>query len=301
MARRERPFQFKQRARTNRRARRPSFGARLLDAHNRACDRVNRPGNRRQRMSRQSAIAGTAVPEDFEEHHLPMFKRILHWVLAFALVPLCFITVVTLFQRVNSENFILSFWRSSSFFYFTIGVALMIGWFISGLLNNFFLYLYVLGHEMTHAMFVYLCFGRISDIRVSTDGGYIMTNKSNIIIALSPYFVPFWSLVAISLHGFLNWSYPIPHSEDALILILGGTWCFHVIWTAWMIPKDQPDLKENGTFYSLMIIILANLIILGALMCITSNDLTFAKFAFNWWNNVLDSFEGFQRALGLGR
>jgi hypothetical protein len=48
---------------------------------------------------------------------------------------------------------------------------------------------------------------------------------------------------------------------------IGVTWAFHMVWTLWMIPRDQPDLKENGTFLSLVIIYLANLLVLVLLLC----------------------------------
>ena len=167
------------------------------------------------------------------------------------------------------------------------------------LYSDLLLLLYVLGHEMTHAMFVYLCGGRISDLRFNTDGGFIMTNKSNILIALAPYFVPFWSIVAISLYGFINFFMPSPYADEGLLVLLGATWCFHIIWTVWMIPKDQPDLKEHGTFFSLMIIILANLILLTVLLCMTQDHLTIKDFAWNWWNNILDLSEAGWRLLSF--
>jgi hypothetical protein len=37
-----------------------------------------------------------------------------------------------------------------------------------------------------------------------------------------------------------------------------------------MIPRDQPDLKQNGTFLSLVIIYLANVLVLVALFCMAS-------------------------------
>jgi hypothetical protein len=48
---------------------------------------------------------------------------------------------------------------------------------------------------------------------------------------------------------------------------MGVTWTFHMVWTLWMIPRDQPDLRENGTFLSLVIIYLANLVVLVMLLC----------------------------------
>ena len=71
----------------------------------------------------------------------------------------------------------------------------MVGWFWSGLLQSFFLYLYVLGHELTHVLFVVIFRGQVTDFHVSTQGGYITTNKTNLVIALSPYFVPFWAVI----------------------------------------------------------------------------------------------------------
>ncbi len=42
---------------------------------------------------------------------------------------------------------------------------------------------------------------------------------------------------------------------------LGFWWCFHLFWTAWIIPKDQPDLADNGTFFSLILVYFANLLL----------------------------------------
>lgn len=242
-------------------------------------------------MTRQAAIAATSdclEPDYFTLSNLRLF---LSWIMALALMPLCLVTVITLFQRVGQEHVLKTFWQSPEFFRFTVGAALMIAWLVIGVANDFFLLIYVLGHEMTHAMFVYFCGGRISDLRFSSDGGYIMTNKSNILIALAPYFVPFWSVVAVALYGFIDFFQPSSFADIVFLISIGFTWCFHIVWTIWMIPKDQPDLKEHGSFFSLMIIIFANLILLSFLLCVTQDHLTIKDFAFNWWNNILDLSE----------
>ena len=252
-------------------------------------------------MTRQAAIAGSS--EVFEGDFLPLTwaKRFLHWGLAFMLTPLCFITIITLLQQGSEEHILHSIWYSTELLCFLAGVGSMISWFVAGIANDRLLYLYVLGHEMTHAMFVYVCGGRISDIHFSSEGGYIMTNKSNILIALSPYFIPFWSAVLISVHSFASLWAPIPAGGLILTGLLGFTWTFHIIWTVWMIPKDQPDLKEHGTFLSLMIIVLANLLLISVMLCATSRDVKLSKFIFNWWNNCLDLTEAGLRLLpGFG-
>ena len=81
---------------------------------------------------------------------------------------------------------------------------------------------------------------------------------------------------------------PFRGQENALFAILGATWSFHLLWTLWIIPRDQPDLKENGTFLSLNIIYIANVILLSGLICLASRDLTWRDFVYNWANNCLD-------------
>ena len=298
MANRRISAKISPRSRNARRTRQPSFGERLQESYNQARDmRNSRSHSRRERMTRHAAIAGSADYLDPDSLNLPALKRVFSWLMALALLPLCFVTVITLFQRVGHQQILLTFWKSPEFFRFLIGAGITIAYLLFAKVTDALLLLYVLGHEMTHAMFVYLCGGRISDLRFSANGGYIMTNKSNILIALAPYFVPFWSIVAVSVYGFVNFFMPSTYADDGLLVLLGATWCFHIIWTVWMIPKDQPDLKEHGTFFSLMIIILANLILLTVLLCVTQDYLTIKDFAFNWWNNTLDLSEALGRLL----
>lgn len=268
----------------------------MAGVHTRACEEANRRGNSRQaRMTRQAAIAGTAETLDDDFLPLTWAKRVLHWLAAIALIPFCFVTMITIIEVLGDETMLGRVWYSTEFICFLAGSISILSWFIAGIANEKLLYLYVLGHEMTHATFVYLFFGRITAMHVSSDGGYIMTNKSNIVIALSPYFIPFWSAVLISLHSFATYFWEIPAEEFILMALLGFTWTFHVIWTLWMIPKDQPDLREHGIFLSLMIIILANLLLLSVMICATSSDIKLFSFIFEWWNNCLDLGEGLLR------
>ena len=273
----------------------------LLGLHQLARNQVNRRGGRRLNMTRQSAIAGSATAADYyeEEDFLSrsFLKRLFHWVIGIFLIPLCFITVITLIKESGEDRILETIWYSTNLVCFVAGALLMLSWFVLGIANDQLLYLYVLGHEMTHAMFVYVCGGRISAIHFSTEGGYVMTNKSNILIALSPYFIPFWSAVLISLHGFISLWADIPGGGLILTGLIGFTWTFHIVWTVWMIPKDQPDLKENGTFFSLMLIIFANLILFSLILCATSHEVQLLSFVFEWWNTCLDLGQGLLRLI----
>ena len=92
----------------SRRKRRAGWGASLLNVHQRAQIQVNLRGDRRRRgMTRQAAIADTARASDLYEDELlrlPLTRRILHWGLGILLMPLCFITAITLMKESGEER-----------------------------------------------------------------------------------------------------------------------------------------------------------------------------------------------------
>ena len=288
-------------------ARRPN----LIEAF-RTADKVARARSNRRIQTRKGgrtirATLDIPLPEigamdfdDEEDYSLSTVDRITRIILGILLIPLCIATGITLFQRVSSrvteDEFITEFWHTSEFFYFAIGTFLCAGWLLSGAGKKLFLYLYVLGHELTHVLFIFLSLGKVSGFSVGLDGGYVVTNKSNVLIALSPYFVPFWSLVSFGILYPVNHFAPMPYFRETLFAMLGASWTFHLLFTCWMIPRDQPDLKENETFFSLTIIILANIILFSGLIAIADPELGWRDFVYNWVNNYLDMFvEPFQR------
>lgn len=227
-------------------------------------------------------------------------KRLLRWTLAVALLPLCWITTWTFLARFSHATLYQGFWQTTEFWYFATGSLLMAGWFLTGLLQTLFLYLYVLGHELTHAVFVLLHRGKVMSFHVSSSGGYITTNKTNLIIALSPYFVPFWAVIFALLFGAARYFGDFSAVWDRLLYGgMGFAWTFHMLWTVWMIPRDQPDLKENGTFLSLVIIYLANLLILIALLCVAAETPWHdaQEFWMEWIKNAATSADRVWRAV----
>ncbi len=254
----------------NQRRTRVSFAKVFSSASRRAHEQANRKSDRR---SRKYVWVADASEMDYNVEPSEWLRRPLRWGVALLLLPLCWVTTWTFLSRFSAATVDQDFWKSPEFWYFATGALVMIGWFWSGLLQSFFLYLYVLGHELTHAVFVLLYQGKVTDFHVSAEGGYITTNKTNLVIALSPYFVPFWSVVCAVLYALLRYGAGISHEWDyALYAVMGVTWTFHMIWTLWMIPRDQPDLRENGTFLSLVVIYLANLLVLTGLLCLAEKS-----------------------------
>lgn len=265
----------------------PSFFELLGDVNRRAHEHANQRSGKRSTRSIRAAISNSAPI--LEEEETALSKRVIRWSIAVLLLPFCWVTAWTFLLRFEQMTVKHGFWQSAEFWYFATGILLMVGWFASGLLKSFFLYLYVLGHELTHAFFVVIYRGKVTDFHVSTKGGYITTNKTNLMIALSPYFVPWWSCVTVSAFVLLRLFFDLSKPWDlALYGIMGLTWTFHVVWTIWMIPRDQPDLRENGTFLSLVVIFFGNLLVLVGLLCLAANSPldSFKDFGREWLTNA---------------
>jgi hypothetical protein len=63
-----------------------------------------------------------------------------------------------------------------------------------------------------------------------------------------------------------------------LYAVIGATWAFHFTFTCWMIPKNQTDLTDQGTFFSLVVIYLMNLSLLSVMLILASRQITFESF-----------------------
>jgi hypothetical protein len=231
----------------------------------------------------------------------PSFAIPLTWIktlFGILLLPVCYITTSTflgVFANESSARALLI--HSAPLWFFSTGVVL---WAITFFGFPRPVYLYVLGHELTHALFVYLCLGRITSFKVDRTGGHIVTNRNNILISLSPYFFPLYSTLVILGFGiaglFVDLAAVHPSAiffghvafswSWILFLLIGFTWAFHFTFTAWMITKDQPDLKQNGTFFSLTLIYLINLLILSAFLVLASKATSRHDFLRTWLENA---------------
>ncbi len=255
----------------NHRRTRISLAEVLSQASRRAHEQANRPSGRREMKSVWAAIAASHGEEYSDT--LGGSKLWLRWLLAAVLLPFCWVTTWTFLSRFSDATVERGFWQTKEFLCFSGGVLIMLLGFGFRRIQVPLLYIYVLGHELTHALFVILFFGKVTDFSAKTTGGYITTNKSNLIIALSPYFVPFWSVVIALSYGLLRHFVVLgPWWEPGFYVWIGLTWTFHMVWTIWMLPRDQPDLKEHGRFFSLVIIYLANLLLLVALLCVAADS-----------------------------
>ena len=222
-----------------------------------------------------------------ERPQLVVPTRVLNTVIAVFLLPLVALWTKTFFVIFARETLRYHYWATEEFWFFGLGALLWLVAFF-GLPRRAVIYAYVYGHELTHAVWVWLMGGRVSEFEVRLDGGHIMTNKSNVWIALSPYFYPIYSVLVVILYA-IGWIFcdMAPYTRW-LFLALGITWTFHMSFTLWMIPKGQTDLSQHGTFFSLVIIYWMNLVLLTALLLLTAPHLTLRGFGREFFHNAVD-------------
>ncbi len=149
-----------------------------------------------------------------------------------------------------------------------IGLLVFFILFLMRVFGRALLYVYILGHELTHALTSILCFRGVAGIKVSLDGGYVDTEADNPVVALSPYFVPFWLIVWMGSVWAVQKLFPFHYGDYVLYGGFGFWLTFHVYWTIWVIPREQPDLLENGLYFSTLFIGLMNLIMLVIILAV---------------------------------
>jgi hypothetical protein len=199
------------------------------------------------------------------------------------LLPVCGVVTQTFFTAFARATVTQRLWTGEEFWFFSLGAVL---WLIAffGLPRP--ILIYVFGHEATHALWVWLMGGRVSRFRVGSDGGHVVTTKANFWIALAPYFFPIYSILTIAIYGGLSLFLNMQPYGRVLYAVIGITWAFHLTFTCWMIPKNQTDLTDQGTFFSLVVIYLMNLLLLSVMLVLASREITFESFGRDLLTNL---------------
>lgn len=229
---------------------------------------ARRPGHRVK-------VAPYVVPNNRlrpEYDPLMIPTRWVKFVFALFLIPFCAVLTQTFFTAFARATLTQHLWAAEEFWFFSLGAVL---WLIAFFGLSRPVILYVFGHELTHALWVWMMGGQVSRFRVGRDGGHIVTNKNNFLIALAPYFFPLYSILAIVAYGVLSLFYDVRPYGRLLYAVIGVTWAFHFTFTCWMIPKKQTDLSDHGTFFSLVIIYLMNLTLLSVMLVLAAREVTF--------------------------
>ena len=139
-------------------------------------------------------------------------------------------------------------------------------------------YVYTLGHEIMHVLTTWICGGGVRSFNVSKNGGAVGTTKANFFIMLSPYFIPTYTLILSFLYFLIPLFVDIPNIRTIYLFLAGFTLALHLIFTADVIKREQPDIINTGYLFSLVIIYIANLLLVGFVICLLFKGVTFENF-----------------------
>lgn len=199
-----------------------------------------------------------------------MVKRLIKFLLGVALLPACWGATTAFYATfAQQDSFFKTQWPFLAGF---AAYALIFSLFQQPIRT------YVFGHELTHALWVWLFRGKVKGFAVSGEGGKVETTKSNFLIALAPYFFPVYSILILLAYLVARSFWPIQPYFKWLVFLLGFSWAFHVAMNLYALFKDQEEVRETGLTFSLALIYFLNLLILGALLVFTSPQLRLETF-----------------------
>jgi hypothetical protein len=175
-------------------------------------------------------------------------------IIAILLLPVCVGAVSALWMVLRQSGDADTIWVA-----FLSGAAC---WLTIYLLLPKPMWVYVFGHELTHALWTWLLGGKVKKFKASASGGHVVVNKSNFAIALAPYFFPLYAILVVLVFLAGHWLWNWRHYLVWFHLLLGAAYAFHVTLNWHILKHDQTDISDQGYLFSAVIIFLGNVAVL---------------------------------------
>src|SRR3989475_1570411 len=178
-------------------------------------------------------------------------------ILAIVLLPLC----------IGVTNAVVRVLRASGGAN-TVWVPMLAGaacWLVILLLLPRPMWIYVFGHELTHALWAWLLGGRVKKFKATSQGGHVVITRSNFFISLAPYFFPLYVAVVVLFFTLGHWLWGWGRCLAWFHLLVGATYAFHITFTCYTLRTRQSDITQQGYLFSAVVIWLGNatLLLLG--------------------------------------
>jgi hypothetical protein len=144
------------------------------------------------------------------------------------------------------------------------------------------MWIYVFGHELTHALWTWVFGGEVRQFKASSSGGQVIISKTNFIITLAPYFFPLYAVIVIAAFGIGHLLWGWTNYFVWFHLLLGTAYAFHVTLTVHVLKTEQSDITSQGYLFSAVIIFLGNMLVvlLGLPLLTAKVDL---NSTLGWW------------------
>jgi hypothetical protein len=124
------------------------------------------------------------------------------------------------------------------------------------------MWIYVLGHELTHALWTWLFGGKVKKMKVTSSGGHVVISKTNFVIALAPYFFPLYAVIVIAVFAVCHLVWDWKSYLVFFHLLVGAAYGFHVTLTFYTLKTRQTDITSQGVLFSAAVIFLGNVCVL---------------------------------------
>ena len=196
------------------------------------------------------------------------------FVAGLALLPVCASAVPTLFRVVRGSGGADLFWAA-----FIGGAA---SWVSIFLLLPKPMWVYVFGHELTHAIWAWMFAGQVKRFKVTSRGGEVAVTRTNFLIMLAPYFFPVYAALVVGVFLAGNWIWDWSRLRVWFHLALGASYAFHVTLTAHILQARQSDITQQGRLFSAAVIFLGNITVLLAGIPLLAGQPRLLT-AFEWW------------------
>jgi hypothetical protein len=144
------------------------------------------------------------------------------------------------------------------------------------------MWIYVFGHELTHALWAWIFGGRVRKLKVSAAGGHVVLSRSNFLIVLAPYFFPLYAALVIAVFAIGNFLGDWLRYLVWFHLALGAAYAFHVTLTWHALQTRQTDITSQGYLFSAVTIFLGNCAVLLLGLPLIAAQVGFLQ-ALAWW------------------
>lgn len=198
-------------------------------------------------------------------------------IIAVLLLPLCIGAAQALFRVLQASGKAETLWVAA-----LSGAAC---WVVIYLLLPKPMWVYVFGHELTHALWTWLLGGRVKKFKASAKGGHVIVTKNNFVIALAPYFFPLYAVIVVALFLLGNWLWTWQPYVVWFHLLLGAAYAFHVTLTWHILKSSQSDITDQGYLFSAVVIFLGNVgvLLIGLPLLLAEVDVLTAL---RWWGTA---------------
>lgn len=181
-----------------------------------------------------------------------MAKRYIKILLGLALVPAC----LGFTRQLGATLISVSYKPDAPYVFLAGGLAYL----VVHLLFKKPIFTYVIGHELTHALFAILSGGSVKSLQAGERGGRVTVTKSNFLITLAPYFFPLYTVIAMACYGAARAWGAGNVATNTIIFISGAAFSFHLALTFMFLRADQTDIIEQGAIFSYPLIYLFNVV-----------------------------------------